>query len=115
MAKTLGLSANSVTITAMKKLLVPAVAVAALVVAPGTATASPDYGGAANVACQYSLAYDSVYPDPMFLVDYHGFSYEDARRFVIDAYRSAHARNGGYVAPEMQRDTCNGITLSENY
>lgn len=38
-----------------------------------------------------------------------------ARRFVIDAYRSAHERNGGYVAPEMQRDTCDGIELSENY
>lgn len=102
--------------TNMKKLLIPAVAAAGLVlVAPGTASASPDYDGAANVACQYSLAYDSVYPDPMFLVDYHGFSYEDARRFVIDAYRSAHARKGGFVAPEMQRDTCDGVKLSENY
>lgn len=99
----------------MKKLLIPLVAVAGLMVAPGTASASPDYDGAANVACQYSLAYDAPYPNLMFLVDYHGFAFEDARRFVIDAYRSAHARKGGYVAPEMQRDTCDGVELSENY
>lgn len=79
------------------------------------AHADPDYDGAANVACQYSLAYDSVYPNPLFLVDYHGFSYEEARRFVIDAFRSAHERTGEYVAPEMQRDTCDGIELSEDY
>jgi hypothetical protein len=79
------------------------------------AHADPDYDGAANVACQYSLAHDSVYPNPLFLVDYHGFSYEEARRFVIDAFRSAHERNGGYIAPEMKRNTCDGIELSENY
>ncbi|OFJ52146.1 hypothetical protein BEL07_18870 [Mycolicibacterium grossiae] len=88
---------------------------AVFALAPAVAHAEPDYDGAANVACQYSLAYDAVYPNPLFLVDYHGFPYEEARRFVIDAFRSAHERNGGYIAPEMQRDTCDGIQLSENY